>query len=107
MEFMIYGKGKKTSEDMEVADTFFKRFKGLMLRKEAHKPMMFLKCRQVHTFFMKFPIDVYYFDKDMKIIQVEKNLKPWKISHYIKDAYGLIEVDSSVGISLSVGDTLA
>lgn len=106
MVFIINRTGRPSYAYMEVADTFLKRFKGLMLRNEAKEPMMFLKCRQVHTFFMKFPINVYYFDKDMKIIHIEENLTPWKIGKYVKNAYGLIEADASVESFLSIGDTL-
>ena len=81
--------------DIDVADDFFSKLKGLMFKDVVDRPLMFSKCKQVHTFFMKIPIDVYYFDKDMLIIKIEENLKPNKIGKYISNAYGVIETKSN------------
>lgn len=107
MIFMIYGDGEWSASEMEVADTFLKKFSGLMLRKEAKKPMVFLKCKQVHTFFMKFDIDVYYFDNEMNIIDVQRKLKPWRVGRYVKDAYGIVEAMASDEPLFNIGDRLA
>ncbi len=60
------------------ADTFIKKLKGLMFKKEFDYIMKF-KCNGIHTFFMKTNIDVYLTDKDGKILYIYKNLKPNKI----------------------------
>ncbi len=63
----------------EIADTFFKRFFGLMLRKELRKNtgLLLMPCGRIHTCFMRFPIDVLYLDKAWRIIGKE-TLQSWK-----------------------------
>ena len=41
--------------------------------------IMKFKCNGIHTFFMKFNIDVILTDKDYKILYIYKNVKPRKI----------------------------
>jgi uncharacterized membrane protein (UPF0127 family) len=32
----------------------------------------------VHTFFMRFPMDVVFLDREGKVVKVVRNLKPWR-----------------------------
>jgi uncharacterized membrane protein (UPF0127 family) len=48
----------------------FKKGKGLIL-----KP-----CNCAHTFFMNFAIDILFIDVENKVIALQSNLKPWKVS---------------------------
>ena len=32
----------------------------------------------VHTFFMRFPIDITFYSENDKVIKVVKNMKPWQ-----------------------------
>lgn len=76
-----------------VAETFFDRVKGL-LGKDSLPPntgLLIKPCKQVHTFFMKFTIDVVFIDKKGIIVHLEKALKPFKISKYVWKAYAVIE----------------
>ena len=34
----------------------------------------------VHTFFMKFPIDLVYLSKDLKVVKTRRAVGPWKLS---------------------------
>jgi hypothetical protein len=34
----------------------------------------------VHTFFMKFPIDLVYLSKDRKVVKIRHAVGPWKLS---------------------------
>lgn len=65
--------------DIEVADNFVKRFKGLMFKKNVTHGLLFKNCRSIHTFFMKEPIDVVATDKNDNIIKAYKSVNPWKI----------------------------
>jgi len=91
--------------DFAVADSFFTKLKGLMFKKTVSKPMMFFKCKQIHTFFMKIPIDIYYFDKNMMIIDIEENIKPQRIGRYIKNGYGVIETAANLK-AFAIGDII-
>ena len=66
---------------MQIADTIWKRTLGLMFRKNGEMLFIFEKDVRfsVWTPFMKFPIDVFFLDKNKEVIEVKRNLKPWRI----------------------------
>lgn len=70
------------AEQAAIADTFFKRLKGLLARKEL-KPgeaLLLRPCNSIHTFFMHFPIDAIFVDRNNRIIKTISCLKPWRLS---------------------------
>ena len=63
-----------------IADTFIKRFLGYMFRKKPHYEAILIKpCNSIHTFFMKFNIDVLFVNENMEVIKKIDSLKPGKI----------------------------
>ena len=56
-------------EAADVADTSAKRRVGLLKheRLEPGEGLWIVPCESVHTFFMKFPIDLVYLDKKRKV----------------------------------------
>lgn len=88
------------------ADTFFKRFKGLMGKKEFEEGLLFtnLKDSSIHTLFMRFEIDVYFIDKN-KIIYDKVTLKPWKFYNPKKQAEYILETKKDK-LKLKIGDCL-
>ncbi len=76
------------------ADTFLSRLKGLLGRKSLEKGEAFLipRCIAVHTFFMKFSIDIIFIDSDSNVTKTVKNLKPFRISPCFPGTYGAIEL---------------
>jgi uncharacterized protein len=67
---------------VEIADTSGKRRVGL-LRHERLEPgtgLWIVPCESVHTFFMKFPIDLVYVDKKHKVKKVRHAVPPWRLS---------------------------
>jgi uncharacterized membrane protein (UPF0127 family) len=66
-------------ESVRVADTFFRRLRGLLFR--PLKPGQGLVLRptwSIHTSWMRYPIDVVFLDPDQTVVQIEHSLKPWK-----------------------------
>ncbi len=85
-----------------IADTFWKRFKGLMNRnKKDDEVMLLFNCSRVHTFFMKFIICVIYLDENFHIIEHEI-IAPWHIGKKVKGARHVIEISNIDGIHLPV-----
>ena len=37
-------------------------------------------CNSIHTFFMKFNIDVLFLDKNFKVVKVFRDMPPWRIT---------------------------
>ena len=83
--------------------------KGLLGTKELAEgnALLIPDCRQVHTFFMQYPIDVIFLDSKNKIIRIQ-TLAPWKISLWLRKAKKVIEVPAgfSKKNKLKIGDTL-
>lgn len=66
----------------EVADTARKRRTGLLKheRLEPGEGLWIVPCESVHTFFMKFPIDLVYLDRKRKVRKVRHAVGPWRMS---------------------------
>lgn len=75
--------------DIEIYKTtsFFKRFKGLMFKRNFNYGLCFPKCNSIHTFFMFESIDVVMTDIDNNILHIYKNLTPWRVILPKKNVY--------------------
>ena len=64
---------------LEEADTFLKRFLGLMGRRRLPQGqgLLLSPCSSVHMCFMRFSIDVLYLDEEGHILKIVPNLRPW------------------------------
>lgn len=80
--------------EVKVADGFFTRLIGLLRTTGLSKNqgLLLKKCNQVHTFGMKFMIDVIFLSKDGDILHMEPEMGPGKVSPLIKTADWVLEV---------------
>lgn len=65
-----------------VAETFWSRFRGLMLTRALEPGTGFLLPRTsaVHTHFMRFAIDVVFLDADDRVVRIAAALRPWRFA---------------------------
>jgi len=79
-----------------LADTFFKRMKGLLGRASLPpgEGLIIRPCISVHTFGMKFSIDAVFFDGSNKAIAVLRGLVPSRTTRFYPSAAGVIELPS-------------
>ncbi len=93
------------------ADTFFLRLRGLLGRKSFKKgeALLIPRCQAVHSFFMKFPIDIVFVGADFSVIRTVKNLKQFRISSCYSAAYCVIELPAGTieQTNTKMGDKLA
>ena len=70
------------ARDLEVAATPWRRMKGLLGRErlDEGQGMLIELCSSVHTFFMRFPIDVVYLDREGSVLKVVHSMAPWRMS---------------------------
>lgn len=87
------------SYKLEVMDTFWKRFMGLMGRPEMPigDAALFRNCFSIHMFFMKIPLDVIWYgsvmpDGRVPVLSVARDIKPWQLSFGPKRTQGCLEV---------------
>ena len=84
MRFLVRNETRNTvlATEAEAADTSAKRRKGLLGRQHLRsgEGLWIVPCEAVHSFFMKFPIDVIYLDRDKCVRKVTPRLVPWRMS---------------------------
>lgn len=78
---------------LEVADTFFRRFRGLQFRRPLapDEGLLLTPCRSIHTHWMRFPIDVAMLDREGFVLAVSANVRPWRIVRRVKDTQSIVE----------------
>lgn len=86
--------GEIFADKIMLADNFSQRLVGLLDKKklDSGEGLLINKCKQVHTFFMKFNIDVIFLSNDDIIVAIENDFKKSKISGYEKKAFKVLEL---------------
>lgn len=76
-----YGE-KILSKDILIAETLVDRLIGLMFREKivGAEGLLLNPCRSIHTFFMRYDLDIVFLSRDNKIIKIIRNLKPWRMT---------------------------
>lgn len=54
-----------------------------------------LPCEAIHCFFMQFPIDVMFLDRELCVVKLRRGVKPWRIAVCLK-AHSVIEFPEGV-----------
>lgn len=67
---------------VEIADTGRTRRKGLLGRRSlsAGEGLWITPCESVHTWFMQFPIDLVYLNRERRIEKLRSDVVPWRLS---------------------------
>jgi uncharacterized membrane protein (UPF0127 family) len=75
-------RGTVLGEAIDIADTSAKRTTGLLKHTElrAGEGLWIVPCEGVHTFFMKFALDLVYIDKKNLVRKVVRDVRPWRVS---------------------------
>ena len=98
--------------NLRVAGTYWSRLRGLMLT-DRHsfgegQGLWIVPSHGVHTFAMRFPIDVLYLDADSVVVYIKQNLQPWRIAAVRHQAASVLELPSSTlqPTGTNVGDEI-
>lgn len=80
---------------IEVADTAARRSKGLLGRTGLGQGegLWIVPCEAIHTFAMKFPIDLVYLDRQRRVLKVRRSVRPARISACLR-AHSVLELRS-------------
>ena len=92
---------------LEVADTRAARRKGLLGRDGVDGALLIVPARSVHTLGMRFPLDVAWCDRDLKVVRVAR-LAPYRLTRSVLRARAVLEAEagSFARWNLTVGDHL-
>jgi uncharacterized membrane protein (UPF0127 family) len=85
-----------------VASGFWERLGGVFVRPVSEeRGLLFLPCRAVHGFFLPFPLDVVFFDREGRVRKVGR-LRPWgMLADY--GAFALVELWPGLAGRLGLG----
>ena len=103
-EGRIESEGGVVCERCVVADSFRLRLRGLLGRKSlgGDEGLLLVGSPSIHTSFMKFPIDALFLSRELEVIAVRPELKPWRISSRWK-AKHILELRSGEAARRGVG----
>jgi uncharacterized protein len=81
------------ADNAEVASSGAERSKGLLGRNGLGpgQGLWIIPCEAVHTFFMKFAIDLIYIDRKNFVKKVRSGVPPWRISGCLS-AHSVLEL---------------
>ena len=90
-----------------IANSFFKRFFGYMLRKNPHhEAILITPCNSIHSFFMRFDIDVLFVDKEFVVVKKIEDMKAGKAIMPVKYATAVVETKAGRFKSIGIGEKL-
>ncbi len=98
--------------DLLLANTHWSRLRGLMATKAGNFPdgrgLWIVPCRGVHTFGMRFPIDVVYLNAEQRVVYLQENLKPWRMAPVRLAASSVVELPPGIigKTNTGVGDVI-
>jgi hypothetical protein len=83
-EFTVINQSRATviGKKIAVADTFWTRLRGLLGRRglDEGAGLLISPSQAVHTFAMRFAIDVVYLDAGMRVRGMWQGLRPWRMT---------------------------
>jgi hypothetical protein len=101
--------GAVVCERCEIPESAFGRARGLLGRSgiEPGGGMLIDRAGSVHMFFMRFPIDVVFLDRDRRVVGVRHGLRPWRVAG-ARRAVAALELPAGVAAATEIetGDVL-
>lgn len=91
------------------AGSFPERLRGLIGHDfSSFDAMLFASCNAIHTFFMAFPIDVIFADREKKVRKTVKNFPPNRLYAGCSGAFWTIELPQGTleKTGTGIGDVL-
>lgn len=77
-----FGKGSKwlmdisgDAESIEMATSTGSRLRGMLFRDPDDITRLLVPCRDVHTFGMRYPLDIAFISKDGSVLEVHRNVE--------------------------------
>jgi uncharacterized protein len=110
MKFYLRATGQPLAETVVLANTFFTRLRGLIGRRRlAPAEALWLRpCNGVHTWWMHYAIDVIFLDRELRIVKLVENMRPFRLTAPNRSARSVLELSahSISRANLKVGDQL-
>lgn len=97
-------------KNIEVAESIISKSIGLIGRKEwgKSKGMLIPDSNAIHTFFVKFTIDIVFLSREFEVVKIKENLKPFRFSPIAWGAKHTLELPkgSVKNNNIQIGDKI-
>jgi uncharacterized membrane protein (UPF0127 family) len=89
-------RGVRLTECGRVADSFLTRLVGLLRDKtlEHGDGLWIVPCNSIHSIGMHFVFDAIFLDKNLRVVHLMREMKPWRISKMVFSAHSVLELPS-------------
>jgi uncharacterized membrane protein (UPF0127 family) len=79
---VVASDGRVVCERCAMAESFATRLRGLLGRRQLQRGegLLLSPSSSVHTFFMRFSIDVVFLDRSLRVVGVSPNVRPWRLA---------------------------
>jgi uncharacterized protein len=90
---LVRGDGSTVCERCVVANKMLPRMRGLLGRRSlpAGEGLLIRPAPSIHTFFMRFPIDVVFLSRAGEVLKVSADVGPWR-ARSCRGAYAVLEL---------------
>ena len=92
------------------AQSFLDKLFGLTIKRKLgqKKGYLLYNCNSIHTLWMRYSIDVIFIDSNGGVLAVFNDIKPFRVTPFIKGAYYVMEMISGSikNLSLKAGDNI-
>jgi uncharacterized membrane protein (UPF0127 family) len=103
-------RGATIASDVQLADTPRARRIGLLKRATLNpgQGLWIFPTQAIHTFGMRFPIDVVFIDRQLRVRRIYHRFAPYRLTSLVWSAQSVLELPSGslAGTNTSVGDEL-
>jgi uncharacterized membrane protein (UPF0127 family) len=88
----------RLTERARVADTFYTRLVGLLRDKTlAQGDGLWIKnCNSIHSIGMQFVFDAIFLDKNLQVVHLLREMKPWRASKMVFSAASVLELPAGL-----------
>jgi uncharacterized membrane protein (UPF0127 family) len=96
--------GRSLCKRCLLAETPLRRIKGLLGREglERGEGLLLRPASSIHTFFMRFPIDAVFLDRDLTVLRVVPHLKAWRTAGQ-RGAKAVLELPAGAAAQARLG----
>lgn len=110
MKAIVKQSGIELANKLNIASSLFMRMKGLLGRKDlsSGEGLWLKPCKGVHSFGMRFAIDVVVLDRNLGVIAIINSLQPNRTTGIFRKAETILELPacSVASCGLKTGDTV-
>lgn len=105
---LLADRGLVLAESLRRATSIRARMRGLLGGPgiEPGEGLLLSPCKQVHTFGMRFPIDVVFCDRTWRVTHVVRGMRPQRVSRVQWRARHAIELSAGTASGIERGDRL-